>query len=51
MLKTEDWHDLLNSWLCPRANVEFLDHVLPELAKQLPDKFALALPEVLKIGN
>ncbi len=48
VLEKEDWHDLLNSWLCPGANVEFLDHVLQELATQLRDKFALALREVLK---
>ncbi len=48
VLTKEDWQDLLNSWLCPGAKVEFLDHVLQELATQLRDKFALALREVLK---
>ncbi len=48
VLKREDWHDLLNSWLCPGAKVEFLDHVLQEVATQLRDKFAFALREVLK---
>ncbi|MCT7993301.1 hypothetical protein [Laspinema olomoucense] len=51
VLTKEDWQDLLNSWLCPGAKVEFLDHVLQELATQLRDKFGLALPEVLKSGN
>lgn len=48
VLTTDDWHDLLKNWLCPGAKVEFLDHVLVEVAGQLRDKFAFALREVLK---
>ncbi|MCT7954033.1 tetratricopeptide repeat protein [Laspinema palackyanum] len=48
VLMQEDWHDLLNSWLCPGANLEFPDNVLQEVATQLRDKFAFALREVLK---
>jgi tetratricopeptide (TPR) repeat protein len=48
VLEKEDWQDLLNSWLCPGADVELPDNVVRELATQLRDKFALALREVLK---
>jgi len=48
VLTKEDWHQLLNDWLCPAAGVTLRDHVLQEVAGQLRDKFALALREVLK---
>ncbi|MCT7983341.1 tetratricopeptide repeat protein [Laspinema sp. A4] len=48
VLEKEDWQDLLNSWLCPGANVKLPDGVVPKLATELRNKFALALREVLK---
>jgi tetratricopeptide (TPR) repeat protein len=48
VLEIEDWRDLLQHWLCPRAKVQLPENVLQEVATQLRDKFALALREVLK---
>ncbi|MCW6034973.1 tetratricopeptide repeat protein [Spirulina subsalsa FACHB-351] len=48
VLQVEDWRELMQDWLCPKAGVTFPEYVLEEVATQLRDKFALALREVLK---
>ena len=48
VLREEDWRELLQYWLCPQIKKELKKNVLNEVAKQLHQRFPLALREVLK---
>jgi tetratricopeptide (TPR) repeat protein len=48
VLTVEDWRELLQKSLCPKANVTLRNNVLQEVATQLHQKFAAALREVIK---